>query len=110
MPSDMSYLVHLGPVVVQRCPVTSRPYEDGSGALSHEEQTALFIREAAIAADMPHEGECCLQTGRRYEVGAGAFPKSVQTAHFLNEMPAEFKAQRQAAFEKLRDLATMGSA
>lgn len=32
-----------------RCKVTGRVYEQGSGALPHEEQTKLFIRQAEIA-------------------------------------------------------------
>jgi hypothetical protein len=48
----------------ERCPVTSRPYEKGSGALSHEQQTAMFIRErdreqqrqAAAEASAPAPG------------------------------------------------------
>jgi hypothetical protein len=32
-----------------RCKVTGRVYEQGSGALPHEEQTRLFVRQAEIA-------------------------------------------------------------
>jgi hypothetical protein len=30
---------------MRRCPVTGRAFEVGSGALSEEQQTAMFIRE-----------------------------------------------------------------
>ncbi|SHH38109.1 hypothetical protein [Bradyrhizobium erythrophlei] len=44
------------PSVAARCPTTGRLYEVGSGATSHEHQTANFIRERDRAADMPkHE-------------------------------------------------------
>jgi hypothetical protein len=43
-----------------RCPTTGRVFEQGSGALPHEQQTALFVRQAAIAehkAAMEREAE-----------------------------------------------------
>jgi hypothetical protein len=95
---------------VELCPKTGRVYERGSGALSREEQSRNFIRDAAIAADMPKPDERCLQTGRPYEVGVGARPKSFQTANFLAELPAEAKAERQANFEKLKAMPVKGEA
>jgi hypothetical protein len=95
---------------VQRCPITHRPYETGHGALSPAEQTANFVREAAIAADMPKAGETCPQTGRRYEIGSGALPKSMQSAQFLEELPDEMKAQRQANANALAAIEPAGRA
>jgi hypothetical protein len=77
----------------ERCPVTGRHYEQGSGALSHEAQTANFLREAGHVADMPKSGDVCPQTGREYECGSGAHTKRAQTARFLSELtPAEKEA------------------
>jgi hypothetical protein len=101
---------------VERCPVTNRIYESGSGALDHAHQTALFIREAAIIADMPKEGEVCAQTGRPYEVSAqGGSPrwdetKTAQSQRFLEEAPPEFKAKRQADFVAFQALEPLGRA
>jgi transposase len=36
-------------VGAERCGLTNRCYERGSGALPHEEQTKLFIRQAELA-------------------------------------------------------------
>jgi hypothetical protein len=98
------------PDVVERCPKTNREYERGSGALSHEAQTAMFVREALIAADMPKEGEVCSQTGRKFEVGSGAHPKSMQTARFLAELSPAEKAQRQAGANALASIEPAGRA
>ena len=78
---------HLGgpKQTVARCPVTNRPYEDGCGALSRQEQSSIFVREAEWSADMPQEGEVCPQTGRKFEIGSGALPKTLQTANFLKD-------------------------
>jgi hypothetical protein len=103
--------------IVARCPVTGRRYEDGSGALPHEEQTAMFIRDAAIKADTPtdsgfphHIRPRCPQTNREYECGPGAGTRAQQTARFLEELPDDLKALRRADFEKLRDTPTAGRA
>ncbi len=69
----------------ERCERTGRIFERGSGALSKEAQTAMFVREAAIAGDMPKEGERCPETDRLYEVGSGCFTKQRQTHAFLQE-------------------------
>ena len=99
------------PRPAERCPHTGRPYEDGSGALPKEEQTALFLRDAAIAAlDMPREGEVCPQTGRQFEVGLGARTRAQQTERFLAELPAEAKADRQAAANALFAIEPAGRA
>jgi hypothetical protein len=98
------------PKPAERCPRTGRIYEDGSGALSKEEQTALFMREAAIAADMPHSGEFCPQTGRQYEIGGGAQTKTQQTERFLDELSPAAKAQRQAAANALFAIEPSGRA
>jgi hypothetical protein len=84
-----------------RCPVTNREFEDGSGALSHEEQTAMFVREAGLVEDLPTDGERDPQTGRLYEVGSGALPRSLQTERFLAELPPEQRVQRQANADAL---------
>jgi hypothetical protein len=44
------------PNVTARCPRTLRLFEVGSGALSHAEQTANFVREAARDGDLPKSG------------------------------------------------------
>jgi hypothetical protein len=82
---------HLTPPgqAVARCPRTNRAYEQGSGALSHEQQTENYVREAQIAADMPKEGERCVQTGREFMVGVGALPRTIQTANFFREPEME---------------------
>jgi hypothetical protein len=104
------------PQVVERCPITGRIYESGSGALSHAEQSAMFRQEAAIAADMPKEGEVCAQTGRPFEVCAPRGgprwleTKQAQTQRFLAEAPPDFKSQRRADFEAFRDLEPQGRA
>jgi hypothetical protein len=85
----------------ERCPETGRMFEQGSGALSREQQTANFLREAGRAADIPKEGERCVQTGREYECGSGAGPKTAQTARFLDEVSPAEKAQRKEAFDAL---------
>jgi hypothetical protein len=74
---------------IQRCPKTGRAYEVGSGALSHEQQTANFVREAARFGDMPKDGECCPKTGRFYEFGSGALTKTLQSALFVREASPE---------------------
>jgi hypothetical protein len=78
--------------------------------LSKEEQTALFVRNAEIIADMARPGERCLQNGREYERGSGALPKSAQTARFLEELSPEEKALRQANFEALAAVEPAGKA
>jgi hypothetical protein len=66
----------------EACPTTGRRFEQGSGALSHEAQTALFVAERDRLADMPKPGEVCPKTGRAYEVGSGAHTRAEQTARF----------------------------
>jgi hypothetical protein len=66
------------------CAKTGRPFEQGAGALTKEQQTANFLREAAALADMPKPGEVCPQTGQAYETGSGAQTKTRQTQGFLN--------------------------
>jgi hypothetical protein len=102
---------------VPRCPKTQRRYELGHGALSFEEQSAMFIRDAAIKADTPtdsgfphHIRPRCPQTNREYECGPGAQTRAQQSARFLEELPDDLKAQRRADFEKLRDTPTAGRA
>jgi hypothetical protein len=95
---------------VERCPVTNRIYERGSGALSHEEQTAMFQREVAVRADIPLPGERCAQTGRFFETGHGALPKSAQSARFLSELSPDQLAHRRASFEAFKLLEIQGSA
>ena len=85
----------------ESCPETGLPYENGSGALSKEQQTVSFLREAGRELDMPRLGECCQQTGREYECGSGALSKKAQTAIFLREASPEAKAARIAAFDAL---------
>jgi hypothetical protein len=83
------------PNVTARCPRTLRLYEAGSGALSHEQQTALFVREASLAGDMPRHGECA-PDGRPYETGRGCLTKTAQRAMWAREAdPAQ--AQRDDA-------------
>jgi hypothetical protein len=89
------------PDVTARCPATGRLYEVGSGALSHEQQSENFIRQATASGDRPREGERCAQTGREFECGSGALPKTAQTRRFLSELPPEQQAARKAAFEAL---------
>ena len=98
------------PRPVERCAVTGRIFENGSGALSHEEQTAMFSREQAVADDMPREGETCVQTGRPYEWGVGALTKTLQTARHLAELSPAAMAERQASFEALKAVEPAGRA
>jgi hypothetical protein len=69
----------------ERCLVTNRPFEVGSGALPRDQQTANFIAAAAYAADLPKLGEICARTGRNFETGHGCQTKTMQTARFLSE-------------------------
>jgi hypothetical protein len=78
---DLSYIFGQG---CEYCPQTGRPFEQGVGALTKEEQTANFLRERHFAADMPKPGEVCPQTGQPYEYGSGAQTKTRQTENFLN--------------------------
>lgn len=94
----------------ERCPRTGRIYEDGSGALSKEEQTALFLRDAWIEADMPKPGECCVQTGRPFQIGSGARTRTEQTERFLAELPPAAQAERQAAANALFAIEPAGRA
>ena len=94
---------------IQRCPRTGRAYEKGSGALSHEQQTALYVREA-VRDDMPLEGERCVQTGREFECGHGAPSKAAQTRAFLAAASPADKAQRATAAAVLNAAKPSGSA
>jgi hypothetical protein len=98
------------PEIDELCPITNRVFERGSGALSHAEQTANFVREKAWLDDMPNAGERCVQTGHEYEVGAGAHPRAIQSQRFLDELPPELKAQRQAAANALMAIEPAGKA
>lgn len=64
------------------CPVTGRPYEQGSGALPHEQQTANYVREAGIEADKPnYETDDGARTRvRRQMERSGASTKEIETA------------------------------
>jgi TPR repeat protein len=98
------------PNVTARCPKTGRLYEAGSGALSHEQQTANYVREAAAAGDMPRDGEQCLQSGKFYETGSGCHTKAIQSRRFLNELSPEEKAQCVAAAAALAAVTPSGQA
>jgi hypothetical protein len=93
-----------------RCPVTGRHFEQGSGALPHEQQTANFVRERDYVADLPKEGERCPQTGREYECGSGALTRTRQTARFLDELSPAEKASRLRAAQALSAISPVGSA
>jgi hypothetical protein len=93
-----------------RCPTTGRFFENGSGALPRNEQTAMFLREQAIEADRPKEGDSCPQTGRAYECGVGALSKTRQTEIFLGELSPAAKAQRQASANALAAIEPAGRA
>jgi hypothetical protein len=95
----------------ERCPKTGCPYETGSGALSKEQQTALFMHQAVLAAvEMPKEGERCMHTGRFYETGSGCLSKAAQTNAFLNALPQSVKDERRANAEALAAAAPAGRA
>jgi hypothetical protein len=94
----------------ERCPVTGRHYEQGSGALEREAQTANFVRERDRLADMPKPGERCPQTGREYECGPGAQTKRAQTARVLSELPPAEKEKRAAAMFALAEAMPAGQA
>jgi hypothetical protein len=97
---------------IQRCPKTGRAFERGSGALSHADQSANFVREAARAGDMPRDGEQCPHTGF-YEFGSGALTKTQQSAHFAREASPEQaklaneRATAVAAVAEVQRLATV---
>lgn len=93
-----------------RCDVTGRLYELGSGALSHEQQTANFVRERDFAGTPPKEGERCVQTDREYECGSGALSKERQTAVFLSELSPAEKSQRASAAAALNAVPPAGNA
>ena|ERR1700674_3262239 len=95
---------------IQRCPKTGRAYEVGSGALSREQQTANYLREAARGDDMPTDGEQCAQTGRFFECGSGALSKTAQTKIFLDQLLPDEKAARETAFHALKATPAEGSA
>jgi hypothetical protein len=89
------------PKPAERCPATGRLFENGSGALPRDEQTAMFLREQAAEIDRPKEGESCPQTGRPYDCSIGARPKSEQSAVFLQQLSPADQARRRADFEAL---------
>jgi hypothetical protein len=93
-----------------QCPRTGRAYESGSGALTHQEQTAMFLREQAAEDDRPKEGESCPYSGRPFDCSVGALPKSVQTEQFFEELPPEVKAQWFARAEALAVAVPAGKA
>jgi hypothetical protein len=94
----------------QRCPETGRLFEQGSGALSHEQQTANYLREAGRSADMPKPGECCPQTGREYETGSGCLTSMSQTRLFIEAMSPEQKAALKHAQAMTSDIIVAGNA
>jgi len=98
------------PTVTARCPRTNRLYEVGSGALPHDQQTANFVREAALATDMPKSGERD-PVGREYETGTGCLTKTAQRAIWdRNAKPAQAKgAALQLAADDEAALAAMVS-
>src|ERR1019366_2034894 len=84
MQPPIANLSHIFGDDCEYCPQTGRPYEQGVGAFTKEQQTANFLREAAALADMAKPGEVCPQTGQAYEYGSGAQTKTRQTQGFLN--------------------------
>jgi hypothetical protein len=96
--------------VTARCETTARLYEVGSGALSHAEQTANFVRERDLVGTRPKPGERCAQTGREYECGSGSLSRERQTANFLNDLSAAEKAQRKASLDALVAATPAGAA
>jgi hypothetical protein len=78
---DLSYIFGQG---VEYDEITGRPFEQGVGALTKEQQRANFLREAAALADMAKPGEICPLTLQPYEYGSGAQTKAQQTHNFLN--------------------------
>jgi hypothetical protein len=94
----------------ERCELTGRPFERGSGALSRAEQQANFVRDAARVADVPKMGERDLQTGREFDCSVGALPKSIQSQQFLSELSPADRRQRQAAANALLAIAPAGTA
>jgi hypothetical protein len=95
---------------IERCELSGRPFETGRGSLPREQQTAMFVQEAEYLADRPKDGEICPQTGREFYCAIGAPSKTIQTKKFLDELSPAQKAQRQAAFEALRDAVPAGKA
>jgi hypothetical protein len=74
-------VVSLGdPNVTARDPATGRLFEVGSGAKSHAQQSEIFAREAARAADMPLPSERDPASGRTFESGRGCLTKTAQRA------------------------------
>lgn len=104
---DLSYIFGQG---CEYCEITKRPFEQGIGALSHEQQTAAFVRERDYLADVPKEGEICTQTGRPYEIGSGALTKTAQSRKFINDLSPTEKAQRAEAAAALNARPAEGSA
>jgi hypothetical protein len=92
------------------CPQTGRPYEQGVGSLSHEQQTLNFLRDRHFAADMPVDGEQCPQTGRFYEIGSGALSRTAQSRLFLQDLSPAQKKQRAEAAAALNAIPPAGSA
>jgi hypothetical protein len=96
---------------IERDAATGRPFERGSGAQSHAEQSARFAREQAAEDDRPKESESsCPYSGRPFDCSIGALPKSVQTEQFFNELPDAVKAQWFARAEKLAATVPAGRA
>jgi hypothetical protein len=95
---------------IERDAATGRPFERGSGAQSHAEQSARFAREESAEDDRPKEGESCPYSGRPFDCSIGALPKSAQTEQFFAELPDEVKAKWFARAEKLAATVTAGSA
>jgi hypothetical protein len=105
MQAPSQNLSHIFGEGCEYCPQTGRPFEQGVGALTKEQQTANFLRDRHFAADMPKPGEICGRTSRPYEVGSGCLTKTAQTAAFLREANP-VKAAADDRFAKTVEAAT----
>lgn len=65
-----------------RCAITNRRFEFGSGALPFEQQTAMFLREAALA-----ERKAAIEQ----QAAAAAAPKLRLVSTFANARIEDFK-------------------
>jgi hypothetical protein len=95
---------------IERCSRTGRAFEKGSGALSHAEQTAMYVAQAQQAADMPRDGEQDPQTGRFFETGTGCLTKTAQTRNFLQELSPKQRDALRLAQAMTSDIIVAGSA
>jgi hypothetical protein len=92
----------------KRCPKTNRIYEQGSGCLSHPEQTKMFLAEQA--AEKPREGDFCPYSGQPLDCSVGALPKIVQIERLFADLPDEVKAQWFARAASLQAIDPAGTA